>query len=51
MVIIILLAIVFSPLICCIGCIYVICKGGTGLVDRDSLNIPQPLAATAKIIE
>lgn len=48
-VILVLLLLVFSPLICCIGCIYMACNGG-GFIDTDSLDVPTAITANTKVL-
>lgn len=50
MVILVIVLIIFSPILCCVGCVYLVCTGGSAFIDRDSLSIPEPTAASAKII-
>lgn len=49
-VILVILGIIFFPVICCVGCVYLCCCG-KGLIDQNTLSIPEPAKATAQKIE
>jgi len=50
-VILIALFIIFSPIICCVGCVYMCVYGSRAFVNRDTLTIPTTTKASAQVIE